>query len=378
MGSFVSFVGFVGFIVAVIALVRGHMDWARLATRKAGGLALAASLVVMVVGGALSPTSTKQVTTVAAEPSPAAASPSPSAESAPSDSPSLEAAAGEPEPTSTAAISTAGLVAPSGVKSACRSGNPLANVYHPYRLQVVSACATVSGTVRAVRREGDGDVHFNLELDKQFEGMLTSGNYDYQTGRLVVEIVPADGTSCVKGEPPRPAEGTYNYGVCTGARVTTPSLGARVYVTGPYALDRVHGWAEIHPAWSVSTSMPATPAPAPVVAAKPQQTAQSAPSKAAAPTGSPVICRAQMSNSSPSQYSTTDVIVQTGAAGAQVSATAHYKTTNTTNTGVSGSNAVADIPFRISRATKGYTVTVDVTVSLSGQSASCSTSFTPQ
>jgi hypothetical protein len=93
---------------------------------------------------------------------------------------------------------------------------------------------------------------------------------------------------------------------------------------------------------------------------------------------STLICLASMSNPNPAQYSTTDVIARTGVAGASVTATAHYKTTDTTHTGLAASNGVADIPFRISRATIGYPVAVDVTVTGHGSSRSCSTSFTPQ
>jgi hypothetical protein len=60
-----------------------------------------------------------------------------------------------------------------------------------------------------------------------------------------------------------------------------------------------------------------------------------------------------------------------------VTATAHYKTTDTSHSGVAASNGIADLPFRISRATIGYTVPVDVTVTGHGSSRSCSTSFTP-
>jgi hypothetical protein len=84
-----------------------------------------------------------------------------------------------------------------------------------------------------------------------------------------------------------------------------------------------------------------------------------------------------MSNSNPAQYSTTDVIVHT-AAGAGVTATAHYKTTNTTHTGSAASNGVATIAFSISRATLGYAVEVDVTVTRNAAARSCSTSFTPR
>lgn len=81
-----------------------------------------------------------------------------------------------------------------------------------------------------------------------------------------------------------------------------------------------------------------------------------------------------MSDSSPADYSTTDVMVQTN--GTTVSATAHYKTTDTTHS-VSASGGSADIPFHISDATPGYTVQVDVTVSSGGATGSCGTSFTP-
>ena len=137
--------------------------------------------------------------------------------------------------------------------SACRSGNPLADVYHPYRLEVISACVTVSGTVEVVRAEDDGDTHFDLALDAPYEHLLTPGNTSGQHGWLVAEIVPADKPGCTLGQPPRPASGSYDYGICTGADEVTPAVGAHVTVTGPYVLDEDHGgWAEIHPVWAVS------------------------------------------------------------------------------------------------------------------------------
>lgn len=78
----------------------------------------------------------------------------------------------------------------------------------------------------------------------------------------------------------------------------------------------------------------------------------------------------------PGRLHTTDVIVHTGVPGAMVTATAHYKTTDTTHSGIAASTGVADTAFRISRATPGYTVTVDVTVTAQGASKSCSTAFT--
>jgi hypothetical protein len=131
----------------------------------------------------------------------------------------------------------------------CRSGAPLANVYHPSRLRVIRRCVTIYGTVMSVRHEDDGDVHFDLQVDRSF---VNSGNVAHQHGWLVIEIVPADEPGCVVGKPPRATSGTYDYGTCTGANVVTPSIGAHVTVTGPYVLDRNHGWMEVHPAWSIN------------------------------------------------------------------------------------------------------------------------------
>ena len=88
-------------------------------------------------------------------------------------------------------------------------------------------------------------------------------------------------------------------------------------------------------------------------------------------------CTASMSNSTPSDYSTDYVNVQTSAR-VNVSATAHYKTTETTHTGTADSSGKDSIAFQIGGATKGYTVNVDVTVSSGGATGSCSTYFTPQ
>lgn len=114
---------------------------------------------------------------------------------------------------------------------------------------------------------------------------------------------------------------------------------------------------------------PSTPAPTSHAVPPPPPQQPSAPAAA-------LTCNASMSNSSPAQYSTVDVIVHT-VAGAAVTATAHYKTKDTTNTAAAGPSGQAEVPFAISRATVGYTVRVDVTVSHGGASSSCSTSFTP-
>ena len=133
----------------------------------------------------------------------------------------------------------------------CRAGNPLANVYHEDRLEVRNRCLTVTGTVAYVAHEDDGDFHVDLSLPPGEAHLLNQGNRADQYGQLVTEIVPADEPGCTPGKPPRPPHGSYNYGICTGADLTAPPVGARVTVTGPYVLDANHGWMEIHPVWAI-------------------------------------------------------------------------------------------------------------------------------
>lgn len=181
-----------------------------------------------------------------------------------------------------ARAATAGAVTGSG--SRCRSGDPLANVYHAYRLHVVKDCLTVTGTVAYVSHEDDGDLHVNIALPASESNLLNQANMNYEYGNLVTEIVPADQPGCPPGRPPAlPATAytspSYSYGICTGADIATPPVGALVSMTGPYVLDADHGWMEIHPVWSItilgqgSPSQPAAAAPAP---AHTTQTAASA------------------------------------------------------------------------------------------------------
>jgi hypothetical protein len=106
----------------------------------------------------------------------------------------------------------------------CRSGPPLAGVYHSPRLEVKKRCAVASGVVTRVKfEEFDGDVHVDLR---------TEGGE-----KLVVEVIPQD-----------------------RAVVPIPDTGARVTVVGPRTWDTQHDWPEIHPAWWISSGriVPAT------------------------------------------------------------------------------------------------------------------------
>ncbi len=154
----------------------------------------------------------------------------------------------------------------------CRQGNPLANVYHPYRLKVRKACLTVVGTVAYIRREDDGDVHVDLKLLPSENHLLNAYNDSQQYGQLVTELVPADQPGCTPGQAPRPAHGSYDYGICTGADIHVPPLGTLVKETGPYVLDADHGWMEIHPIWRIiilRLPVPTTTAPPPATAPPP-------------------------------------------------------------------------------------------------------------
>jgi hypothetical protein len=99
----------------------------------------------------------------------------------------------------------------------CRSGPPLTGVYHSPRLEVKKRCAIAVGVVTRVKfEEFDGDVHVDLRTD--------AGE------KLVVEVIPQDRSV-----------------------VQIPDTGARVTVVGPSVWDTAHGWAEIHPAWWISS-----------------------------------------------------------------------------------------------------------------------------
>ena len=126
----------------------------------------------------------------------------------------------------TAATAPSSAMDPSSAK--CRV-QPLAGVYHPYRLHVVKSCVTVSGTVLAVRHEPDHDYHINLGLDKRYRNLINANNTRYEHGALVVEVIPMDQHD-----------------------VPIPRVGQHITVTGSYVDDTDHGWMEIHPAWFIN------------------------------------------------------------------------------------------------------------------------------
>ncbi len=108
--------------------------------------------------------------------------------------------------------------------------------------------------------------------------------------------------------------------------------------------------------------------------------AAAAPPAAQAVAASPsttLACTAVMTVPRPRQNSTTVVHITGLEARAAVSTLAHYRSTNTRHTAVAGVNRVANVPYLVSRATKGYKVVAQVTASLGTTRWACSTSFIP-
>jgi len=114
-------------------------------------------------------------------------------------------------------------------------------VYNPTRLEVLAACVRVTGTVAAVRREADGDLHILLDLDAPHRDLLRPANQGEELGDLVVEPVCVRGVTQadaidVCASDPDPMTGPF------------PSVGDHVWMEGRYVLDLQHGgWAELHP-----------------------------------------------------------------------------------------------------------------------------------
>jgi hypothetical protein len=144
--------------------------------------------------------------------------------------------------------------------SACDRGL-WSHIYHPYRLHVISACKTVTGTVEGVQQEPDGDLHILLRPDPAYAGLINGANTEFENGDLVLEeicvgvITQADAVAACRNFAPPSVSGV--------------SVGDHVKVTGSYVLDADHGWMEIHPVSQISvignaaSSAPASSAPAP-------------------------------------------------------------------------------------------------------------------
>ncbi|HEX9430538.1 MAG TPA: hypothetical protein VF944_09190 [Candidatus Bathyarchaeia archaeon] len=134
-----------------------------------------------------------------------------------------------------------------GTPSLCRDPNNISShVYNPARLQTVRDCITVSGIVNNVIAEDDGDYHIWFHVDSQYASLPNSANNDYRQGDLLAEIICA--TTITQQDAVLACE---NY---TNQILPIPNSNQNITVTGPYVLDNVHGWMEVHPVYSLSSS----------------------------------------------------------------------------------------------------------------------------
>lgn len=116
------------------------------------------------------------------------------------------------------------------------------HVYNPSRLQLAESCVTVSGVVTSLPiREADGDYHVWLSLD--FANSSLANDPSVHNGDLVVEIVCAL---------PITQQGAVQACQNYTNHVTVPQDGQHVIVSGPYVLDTLHDWYEIHPVYSLT------------------------------------------------------------------------------------------------------------------------------
>jgi hypothetical protein len=130
--------------------------------------------------------------------------------------------------------------------SLCRDPNNISShVYNPARLQAVKDCITVSGIVNNVIAEDDGDYHVWLHVDPQYANLPNGANNDYRQGDLLAEIICA--TTVSQQDAVLACDNYSN-------QILLPNENQNITVTGPYVLDSVHGWMEVHPVYSLTVS----------------------------------------------------------------------------------------------------------------------------
>lgn len=134
-----------------------------------------------------------------------------------------------------------GMVTPQPAQ--CEPTNQDQYVYLEDRLEVVSPCIRVTGTVgNIVNNPVDGDATMALIVDPAFQQYLTLANREELNGALHVEVIcflgpiinPNARASCAAN--PDPVRGPL------------PRVGEHVWMEGRWVLDHSHGgWAELHP-----------------------------------------------------------------------------------------------------------------------------------
>jgi hypothetical protein len=98
------------------------------------------------------------------------------------------------------------------------------NIHHPDRLQILEKEKQVSGVVKKVKSELDGDIHIRLYIeDKE---LLTKNNEKYEDGCLVLEII------CAKKS---------IFSACKNYKnnIPIPKVGDSIQVSGPYVYVQI-------------------------------------------------------------------------------------------------------------------------------------------
>ena len=130
-------------------------------------------------------------------------------------------------------------------KTAAASGCDAAlwnHVYRRTRLRIVEGCIAVTGTIRNIKRESDGDDHIQLAVDPEFSKLLNERNKTAQGNSLVLEPVCQGPVTLAEA-----------HAACRDfhSPVSVPAAGDKVRVVGAYVLDTESGWMEIHPVSSI-------------------------------------------------------------------------------------------------------------------------------
>jgi hypothetical protein len=116
------------------------------------------------------------------------------------------------------------------------------HVYRKARLHIIEGCISVTGTIRHIKREADGDDHIQLAVDPEFSKLLNERNKTAQGDTLILELI------CQGPVTQEDAEAACHDFHST---VDVPKAGTKVRVVGSYVLDSQQGWMEIHPVSSI-------------------------------------------------------------------------------------------------------------------------------
>jgi hypothetical protein len=281
MGALLGLLGLAALGVSLVGLVRGHVGWARLPSRKAAAAAAAGSLVVLVVAGALTPSpspSTTSSSSLARSPSatatPTSASPSPTPTSTPTPTPRItHAPDGSAMPDRTLTPGNA-LVSAAAVVCAPEYATSISDVSEDLRRGVLAAYA-----IEDAQRDG-------YELDHLIPVELGGDN---SAGNLWPQPRTGIGNAAVKNG----LESHLRDLVCAGA---VPLAEAQHTMASDWsAANARYAAIPVPPPPAAVTSPPPPPAPpapsassAPALPVKPP--AQPAPQRSTAPaTGGNVV-----------------------------------------------------------------------------------------